>query len=451
MTTLAFGNFPADMTEPGYFGYGRFFPSADLELLSSSATELSVRDPVTGSTGAVFGSFDLSTEEALLDSRVTGIVQRTSSAALLMEWRGLSLTVRQVFETADDEALNALILGGQDRISGGSGADILRGYAGNDLLRGNGGNDTLRGDQGNDTLDGGLGSDALAGGAGNDTYVRNSTGDVVVEGVGAGIDTVQSALTCTLSANVEKLMLTGAGAIDGTGNVLDNTLAGNSGDNVLDGGVGNDTLAGGAGNDTYACNATGDVVTERADAGIDTVRSSVTSTLSANVEKLVLIGAGAIDGAGNTLDNTLSGNSGNNALAGGTGNDTLSGAAGNDTLSGGNGKDSLAGGAGQDVFRLASLPGASNADQIADFNVVDDRIKLDNAIFDELALAGPLNAANFRANLTGTAVDGNDYVLYDTDSGRLFYDADGSGTGAKLLVATLAGLPALTAADLWVV
>ena len=393
MTTLTFGNFPADMSEPGYFGYGSFYPSPALDVLSLTATEFRLRDPSTGSTIATFGAFDLSTEEALLNSRVTGVVQRTSSGALLLQWEGLSLTVRQVFETADEEALNALILGGPDVVSGGNGGDNLRGYAGNDLLNGNSGNDTLRGDAGNDTLNGGLGldtasyadaaagvtvhlgvvaaqntfgagtdtlvsienltgspladrltgnaadnllngglgNDTLAGGAGNDTYVRNTTGDVVTEGVNAGIDLVRSAVSCTLPANVEKLLLTGTQAINGTGNALDNTLTGNSGDNVLNGGTGNDTLAGGAGNDTYVRNAAGDVVTEAANAGIDTVQSSVTSTLSANVEKLVLTGSAAVDGMGNALDNTLTGNGARNLLDGGAGSDTMAGGAGNDT------------------------------------------------------------------------------------------------------------------------
>ena len=59
--------------------------------------------------------------------------------------------------------------------------------------------------------------------------------------------------------------------------------------------------------------------------------------------------------------------------------------------------------------------------------------------------------ANFRASTSGTAADANDYILYDTDSGQLFYDADGSGAGARVLFATVTAGSTLTAADVWIV
>jgi Ca2+-binding RTX toxin-like protein len=70
-------------------------------------------------------------------------------------------------------------------------------------------------------------------------------------------------------------------------------------------------------------------------------------------------------------------------------------------------------------------------------------------VFTKLSVTGVLAAANFRANTTGTAADANDYIVYETDTGLLFYDADGSGAGAALLIATLTGLPALTAGDIF--
>jgi len=201
----------------------------------------------------------------------------------------------------------------------------------NNVLMGNSASNTFTGGDGNDTLNGGVGSDTLVGGTGNDLYVVDVAGDVVTEVAAEGTDTVHSALTYTLGANVENLILTGTTVINGTGNTLNNVLTGNSaintltggdGNDTLNGGVGSDTLVGGAGNDLYVVDVTGDVVTELAAEGTDKVFASRTYTLSANVENLTLTGTSAINGTGNTLNNVLTGNSVTNILTGGAGNDT---------------------------------------------------------------------------------------------------------------------------------
>ncbi len=66
---------------------------------------------------------------------------------------------------------------------------------------------------------------------------------------GGGIDTVESAVSFALPANVENLTLVGAADIDGAGNSLGNILAGNVGANRLLGGAGDDGLFGAPGND----------------------------------------------------------------------------------------------------------------------------------------------------------------------------------------------------------
>jgi Ca2+-binding RTX toxin-like protein len=109
------------------------------------------------------------------------------------------------------------------------------------------------------------------------------------------------------------------------------TLVSRSGDDQLDGGLGTDTLIGGRGNDTYLVNKTRDVVVESPREGTDSVLSSATYTLSANVENLVLTGTAGIRGTGNELDNAITGNTAGNVLDGGAGADTLTGGVGNDT------------------------------------------------------------------------------------------------------------------------
>jgi trimeric autotransporter adhesin len=234
-----------------------------------------------------------------------------------------------------------LILTGASAINGTGNADA-------NTITGNSAANTLTGGGGNDTLDGGAGNDTLVGGTGNDTYVVDSTSDVITENAGEGTDAVQASATYTLAANIENLTLTGASAINGTGNsgantiignTAANTLTGGAGNDILDGGAGNDTLVGGTDNDTYIVDSASDVITENLNEGTDYVQSSVTYTLANNVENLTLTGGSAVNGTGNALDNILVGNAAANTLSGGAGNDTLDGGAGNDTMAGGAGDD----------------------------------------------------------------------------------------------------------------
>ncbi|MBI5790269.1 MAG: hypothetical protein HZA63_02215, partial [Rhodocyclales bacterium] len=235
-----------------------------------------------------------------------------------------------------DGGTNELRLVGTAALNG-TGSD-----GGSDYLYGNDGSNILTALGGNDKLDGGAGADTLIGGSGNDTYIVDDLGDVVTENAGEGTDTVQSSISWTLAANVENLTLTGTGAINGTGNALDNVLTGTSGANVLDGGAGADAMNGGGGSDTYVVDNAGDIVTENANAGTDIVQSSLSWTLGANVEILLLTGTNAINGMGNGLNNILIGNAGANVLDGGAGADAMNGGSGNDTYVVDNAGDSLA-------------------------------------------------------------------------------------------------------------
>ncbi len=213
---------------------------------------------------------------------------------------------------------------------------------GNDLgnvLTGNGAANLLQGLGGNDTLNGGKGVDTLEGGSGDDSYIVETSDEVIIENGNEGNDTVNSSVTFALSSNVENLILTGSGSTNAYGNSLNNSLVGNAGRNILDGGVGADTMSGGKGNDTYIVDDSADVVIEEAGGGADTVESSVSHALSANVENLILSGSNAVNGTGNELNNTITGNGAANSLSAGAGNDTLDGGGGLDTLVGGLGND----------------------------------------------------------------------------------------------------------------
>jgi hypothetical protein len=223
---------------------------------------------------------------------------------------------------------------------------------------------TFSGTSGSDYLLGSASGDLMSGYDGDDFYIVNNRGDRIIEKVGDGYDTVRSQIDHVLANNVEALQMEGQGAISGTGNQLDNTLIGNSGANllrgragndVLDSGGGGDTLRGGSGDDTYLLRSALDQVFEGSGRGNDTVISSFSSSLSANVENLVFEGSSNVVGSGNAQDNSMSGNAGNNRLLGRAGDDTLRGMDGNDTLKGGAGNDLLEGGAGND--RMTGGPG----------------------------------------------------------------------------------------------
>jgi Ca2+-binding RTX toxin-like protein len=182
------------------------------------------------------------------------------------------------------------------------------------------------------------------------------------------------------------------------------------------------------------------------------VLSTVSRGLGNYLEKLVLSGTAWINGYGNALDNFITGNIVNNSLYGYAGNDFLTGGAGDDTISSGFGNDTIIGGGGMDTFAFDSILNASaNMDTIADFSVVDDTISLDRTIFAKLTTLGTLNTAFFKFSATGNALDSNDYILYNTTTGALLYDADANGMGLATQFATLTTKPTITAADFMVV
>lgn len=251
------------------------------------------------------------------------------------------------------------------------------------------------------------------------------------------------------------LVLNGAAGNDTLpgSNFTDSILGGGGADlltgyddrDTLNGGDGADTMIGGRGDDTFIIDAS-DTIVERPNEGSDTVNSALTYTLLGNFENLKLTGGANRNGAGNSADNAIVGNSGANLLAGRDGADSLNGGDGADTLNGGAGEDVLNGAGGADVFVFDTSRTAGNTDTISNFGF-GDKIHLDNAIFS--ALGASLSADEFRVGTS--AQDANDYVIYNPNTGALYYDHNGSASGGAFRIATMPTSLALAHTDFLVI
>jgi Ca2+-binding RTX toxin-like protein len=316
------------------------------------------------------------------------------------------------------------------------------GNALNNKITGDDNANKLFGLDGNDTLDGGAGLDSLDGGKGNDTYVVDDQNDLVIEsvsGAAGGLDTVLSSasfFTLRTMDNVENLTLIDGG-VTGVGNSLANKLTGNGLDNTLSGLEGNDTMAGGLGNDSYVVEEAGDVVIEAADAGIDTVGSTIAYTLGVNLENLQLLADVGknpdMSGTGNALKNEIDGSTGNNLLKGLAGDDTLNGDLGNDTLDGGTGGDKMAGGQGNDVYIFDNVGDTATEGIGAGIDEIRTSIALGVALdnIENYTFTGA-TAVNFSANGLGDHIIAT--AKNDTLTGGVGNDTlDGAG-GADSMV-----------------
>jgi Ca2+-binding RTX toxin-like protein len=308
-------------------------------------------------------------------------------------------------------------------------------------VNGGAGDDLISAGDGNDVLDGGIGADRLDGGFGNDIYIVDTQEDVIVETVEHGTaDRVMARVSYTLArdADIELLTTTSASgttAINLTGNALAQEIFGNAGVNTLkDGGGAGDVLRGLGGNDTYLVYSADTKIVEVSGQGAaDRVLANVDYVLDskAQIEQLATtnsLGKASIDLTGNALGQQLTGNAGDNRIDGKAGSDILRGLGGHDT------------------FVFSTALGANNVDTIADFNSADDRMLLSDAVFTALP-TGVLAASAFRINTSGIANDATDRIIYESDTGKLFYDADGAGGVAAIHFATLTVGLSLTNAD----
>lgn len=270
---------------------------------------------------------------------------------LLVGGLGLDMADYSAAGTAVKVSLS--LTGAQD--TGSAGFDSLSGIEG---VFGSAYADELAGNGGANSLSGGVGDDSLIGGGGDDRLEGGSGADLLRGGDGFDVASYSGALVgVTVDLRSTGKQATGGGGADTlngieglAGSAFADRFTGNVGANLLDGGVGADAMRGGFGDDIYVVDRSDDTVTEAAGGGVDTMRTSVSLTLAAQVEKLILTGSAAISGTGNALANGMIGNDSANALSGLGGDDRLAGAGGNDLLDGGIGSDRMKGGAGDDVF-----------------------------------------------------------------------------------------------------
>jgi Ca2+-binding RTX toxin-like protein len=319
---------------------------------------------------------------------------------------------------------------GDNYFDGDNGRDALAGEQGNDTVDGGGDNDTISGGDGNDSLVGGfgLGGDSILGGAGNDVLDGGYGADVLNGGDGFDMTSYAGMLEISFVYSVY-IDLGNQGTNGGhaagevlvsieqiTGTSYGDTIIGDGSNNVLMGSWGDDSIAGGDGDDSLQGNQESDTL--RGGLGNDELRGG-------QEHDVIFSGQGNDQVFGALGNDELRGGLGNDTISAGQGNDSLFGGADNDLLQGRLGNDTLTGGAGTDMFWF-NASGTADADTIMDFVVGTDKIQLDSIAF---------TATTFGVN-----------VLYS--SGALSYDADGAGGGSAVLIATLVGLPALTANDI---
>jgi len=240
----------------------------------------------------------------------------------------------------------------------------------------------------------------------------------------------------------------------GTGSPSGSVVNGTSGPDTLSGTAGDDTINGFDGNDLFLAGSTGGNDVINGGAGRDSIEFRERATSAVTVDFV----AGTITGGSSgtitfsSIERVLTG-SFNDTLTGNGAAQTLTGQGGSDTIWGAGGADTLWGATGTDAFVFREM-GTANADRISDFASGSDKLHLDDAAFTAIGAMGNFGAADarFKANSSGTATDTNDRVVFNTSTGQLYYDADGSGSGAAAqLIATVQTGASVASADIVVV
>jgi Ca2+-binding RTX toxin-like protein len=302
---------------------------------------------------------------------------------------GLELRVPQA--TLDSHEIDWLVVdvSGNDEFFGNNFVDLVQGGTGNDSISGFGGDDTLYGEAGSDLLVGDLGDDTLDGGEGDDAVFYFGR-------------------PSEYSFYVR---------LDGAVEVTDNVEGGT--DVVLD-------------VETFVFEFGGELT-------------------QADLFNPVKVYAGDDTITGTNSKNVLRGYGGNDTIKALGGNDTAYGGTGNDTVYGGTGNDTVYGGTGRDYFAFDTRSSSTNKDRIVDFNVKDDTIWLENSVFTKVGSNGTLKAGAFWSNNTGKAHDKDDRIIYDKNSGVLYYDPDGTGSAKSVAFTTISKNLSMTNKDIYVI
>jgi Ca2+-binding RTX toxin-like protein len=409
---------------------------------------------------------------------------REKSLSVAVTLNGATDAVVKVAGVAEDTIRNV------ENVFGGSGADTLIGDAAANSLSGGDGGDVLQGGLGADILDGGAGSDLA-------DYSEKSSSVVVILNGSSSVAVSVGGVTEDTIRNIEKVF--GGSAADTLiGDGLANTFRGGSGADLIDGGAGADIA-------DYRENTSGIAVTLTGSTDATVTVGGVAEDTIRNIES-VLGSSGHDVLTGDTFANTLSGNDGRDLLTGGGGADILDGGGGVDTasyrdkaasvvltlngaanatatiggvaedtlrnienvlggtgddrltgdaaanlLSGGGGNDILDGGAGSDTFQFDfALDSSSNVDTILNFST-GDKIALASSVFSALSTGALSNAQFFSGAGANAAQDSDDRIIYDSNSGALYYDADGFGGVSAIQFAMIDMRPTLSSGDFLIV
>jgi Ca2+-binding RTX toxin-like protein len=372
--------------------------------------------------------------------------------------------------------LTATLKNGGQTVRGVSMSNTIAGAAGDDTIYaigqgtnriyGKAGDDTLVGGSGVNYLDGGAGGDNLNGWFSVNTYASYADAPAT-GGLGVTVNLLKAWLNTGDAAgdvylNIHKVQ--GSAYADAiTGDNAGDFLLGGAGGDTITGGAGVDHLYGQAGNDTLIAGAGisyldggagADVLV--GSAGHASYASYYDATAAVTVN-LLTPGANAGDAAGDSYANirdvlgsnfgdTITGDNTGDVLMGGAGDDSITGGSRNDVLIGGAGVDTLTGGLGADQFRYCAL--SEIGDKITDFTSAQaDKIAVSAAAFGGGLVAGPLSASHFAIDAPNAATG---QMIWNGAGHTLSWDADGMGSGAARLVATLQGVTTLTAANILV-